>query len=116
MVMVKVQLYEREYAGNNDQIPADLLGFREWLDEIVKFVPAMDLPKVRIVFQGEEQYGEPWVSVQVFYHRPETPDEEAARLLCRSEKDARREREERAQLRALLFKYPDETPTSNKVN
>ena len=89
--------------------PTNLLAFTKWLETHLASIPPEYRGGAEIVFDHVESYGDSvYVTVHIFYERPETQEEAAERAACSRHALAEKELRERLLYAQLKAKY--ETP------
>lgn len=97
IVLVNAEQYDPGFP------PEPYSDFLEWLDDLVKAVPAEDRNRVTIEFDSTPSYYDShYACVEVTYRRPETDDEwEARKMRVTAEWAAHEEAQKQKELAAL---------------
>lgn len=70
----RVDILEAE-KYDKDFPPENVVAFLEWTNSIISKIPEEYWEDSHIEFIGDESYGDPCTSVEVFYYRPLTKEE-----------------------------------------
>ena len=94
--------------------PDNLVALNEWLQGYLASIPPEYRKDAKVHLGYREDHGDSiWVTVRIFYTRPETPEEIAERVNRRAEAVAEKERQEKLLYSQLKVKY--ESPEEPNV-
>jgi len=104
MDIVKVNLLSVE-TYDDDFPPENLREFQSWVNDKIGMIPLSFLPNAVIEIEGYSTHDTDKVSIEIYYDRPMTKEEEATKEAAVNESRKAIQNRERKELARLKAKY-----------
>ncbi len=101
----KRQVKQQVYRDSIHYYSSSAADFIKLITDCISSMPAEYRDSARVDFEKEDEYGDTYCYLEISYDRPETDQEEAARIQQESAHYAANEARERQQFLALQAKF-----------